>query len=177
MNTRTHDGWTAHGHVLEDFEVGDVYRHWPGHTITAAENQFFTLLTGNPSAAHLDVEFAREVGHPDVLVNGGLVLSIVHGLSVRDISSSPAAIAQLSWDNIRIQRPTFPGDTLYAETEILEARPSSSKADRGVVRVRTRGLNQHGHLVVEYERAVLVHRRGHGPIPAAFRKAREGVKS
>lgn len=177
MSLRTHDGWAAHGHVLEDFEVGDVFRHWPGHTITEAENQFFTLLTGNPSAAHLDVEFAREIGHPDALVNGGLVLSIVHGLSVRDISSSPAAIAQLSWDNIRIHRPTFPGDTLYAETEILETRPSSSKVDRGVVRVRTRGLNQRGDVVVEFERAVLVHRRGHVPVPAAFAKSREGVRS
>lgn len=177
MSPRTHDGWRDHGHVLEDFEVGDVFRHWPGRTISATDNQNFTLLTGNPSAAHLDVEFARQAGHPDLLVNGGLVLSIVHGLSVRDISSSPAAIAQLSWDKIKIHRPTFPGDTLYAESEVLEVRPSQSKPDRGVIRVQTRGINQRGELVIEYERAVLVHRRGHVPAPRAFDHSPQGASS
>jgi acyl dehydratase len=162
-----HEGWRDHGHELEDFTVGDVYRHWPGRTITETDNIHFTLLTGNPSAMHLDAHLARSVGHPGTLVNGGLILSIVHGLSVRDISSSPAAIAQLSWDNVRIHRPTYPGDTLYAESEVLEVRPSKSKADRGIVRVHTRGLNQRSELVVEYERSVLVHRRGCTPAPPA----------
>lgn len=163
-----HEGWRDHGHVLEDFNVGDVFRHWPGRTITESDNITFTLLTGNPSAPHLDLHFSQSMGHPGTLVNGGLVLSIVHGLSVRDISSSPAAIAQLSWDNVRIHRPTYPGDTLYAETEILETRPSRSKPDRGIVRVQTRGFNQRGELVVEYQREVLVHRRGHTPAPPAI---------
>ena len=156
-----YEGRDRSGRYLEEFEVGDVYRHWPGRTITPYDNLSFTLLTMNQSAGHLDQYYAEtemDFGGK-LLVNGLLVLSVIHGMSVVDVSSSPKAVAQLGWKDIAILSPTFHGDTLYAYTEVLETRASKSRADCGVVTVKTTGIKQDETVVLEFTRSILVKRR------------------
>ncbi|HLW71855.1 MAG TPA: MaoC family dehydratase [Candidatus Binataceae bacterium] len=150
---------------FEDFTVGQSFRHWPGRTITDFDDTWFTLMTMNTNPIHFDANFAAQSQHGQCLVNGLLVISLVAGMTVRDLSEN--AIANLEYESIRHTAPTFHGDTLYAESEILELTPSSSKADRGVVYVETRGVNQKGEVVLTLRRRVLVARRPAGGEPRA----------
>lgn len=145
-------GWE--GRYLEDFRVGDVYRHSQGRTISEADNTWFALLTNNPHQLHSNADYAAgtEFGRP--LVVSTLTLAIVTGLSVPDVSQN--AIANLGWDEVRLPAPVFAGDTLYAESEVLDVRTSRSRPGQGTVRVRTRGFNQRGETVIEYQRTILV---------------------
>lgn len=149
------------GRFFEDFEVGDVYDHGVGRTISETDNTWFTLLTNNSHQIHFNTVYAgsTEFGRP--LVVSTLTLAIVTGLSVADVSKN--AVANLGWDNVRLPAPVFVGDTLFAESEVIDKRQSASRPTQGIVRVRTRGLNQRGEDVIVFERAVLVPRRGHGP--------------
>ena len=155
-----HEMKASFGRYLEDFEVGDLYRHWPGKTITESDNNLFCLLTRNAHPVHSDFEFAAEQQHGQFLVVGTLVFSLVVGMTVPEISGK--AIANLEYEQIRHDAPVFIGDTLNAETEILSVRRSRSKPDRGVVYVETRGFNQHGERVLTLRRHVLVPARGEG---------------
>ena len=154
-------GWE--GRYLEDFSVGDVYRHAHGRTITQTDNTWFSLLTNNPHDVHSNADYASrtEFGRP--LVVSTLTLAIVTGLSVPDVSQN--AVANLGWENVRLPAPVFAGDTIYAESEVLEVRPSRSRPTQGIVRVRTRGFNQDGVTIMEFERAVLVYTRAGRPQP------------
>jgi itaconyl-CoA hydratase len=142
---------------LEDFTPGQTFRHWPGRTITEFDNTWFTLMTLNTNPLHFDAAFAAKSQHGQRLVNGLLVIAMVVGMSVRDISES--AIANLEYESIRHSGPTFNGDTLYAETKVLSVTPSQTKSDRGVLYVETRGLNQDGKEVLILRRKVLLPRR------------------
>jgi acyl dehydratase len=146
------------GRYYEDFAVGDVYKHWPGRTITAADNTWFTLLTMNQHPLHFDEEYAKgtEFGRP--LVNSCLTLSIVVGMSVADVSQR--AVANLGWTDIRMPAPVFNGDTLYAESKVLEKRESRSRPGQGIVSVATRAWKQDGTTVMTFNRSVLVPRKG-----------------
>lgn len=148
------------GRYLEDFTVGDIYEHRPGRTISEADNTWFTLLTMNQHPIHFDHEYARhsEFGQP--LVNSTLTLSIVAGMSVSDTSQK--AIANLGWSDIVMPAPVFHGDTLYAESEVLDKRESRSRPTQGIVSVETRAYNQHRVLIMSYKRSMLVPKRGHG---------------
>ena len=148
------------GRYLEDFEVGDIYEHRPGRTISEADNTWFTLLTMNQHPIHFDAEYAKhsEFGKP--IVNSTLTLSIVVGMSVSDVSQK--AIANLGWTDIKMSHPVFPGDTLYAETKVLSKRESKSRSTQGIVSVTTLAHNQHGQCVIEFQRNILVPKRGHG---------------
>lgn len=152
-------GGDAHpfGRYLEDFRVGDVYRHWPGKTITESDNNLFSLLTMNHHPLHLDARFASESQHGQRLVVGTLVFSLVVGLTVRDVSGR--AIANLAYESIEHLGPVFLEDTVYAVSEVLAVRPSAGKPDRGVVTVETLGVNQRGEKVLRFRRKVLVPRR------------------
>ena len=147
------------GRSYEDFVVGDVYEHRPGRTITQADNTWFTLLTMNTHPLHFDEQYgkASEFGHG--LVASPLTVAILVGMSVTDVSQK--AIANLGWREIRLPAPVFPGDTLYAESEVLETRESKSRPEAGVVTVRTTGRNQDGVVVCTFERTILVSKRGH----------------
>ena len=149
------------GRFLEDFTVGDVYRHAHGRTISEADNTWFSLLTNNPHDVHSNADYASrtEFGRP--LVVSTLTLAIVTGLSVSDVSQN--AVANLGWDEVRLTAPVFAGDTIYAESEVLEVRPSRSRPGQGLVRVRTRGFNQRNETVITYERTVLVYSRATRP--------------
>lgn len=148
------------GRYLEDFEVGDVYKHWPGKTITQAEDILFCSITMNQHPLHSDDHYAAAASPTgQAMVVGNLVYSVVLGQSVPDVSGH--AIANLEVERIAHANPTFHGDTIYSETEVLEVRPSRSKPDRGVVTVKTIGYKQDGTMVCEFTRKVLVPTREH----------------
>ena len=148
------------GRYYEEFEVGDVYEHRPGRTISEADNTWFTLLTMNNHPLHFDAVYAAKSEFGKPLVNSCLTLSIVVGMSVSDVSYK--AIGNLGWNDIKLLSPVFAGDTLYAESEVLAKRESHSRPTQGIVTVRTRGLNQDDTVVISYERTILVPKRGHG---------------
>ena len=153
------------GRHLEDFTVGDVYEHRPGRTISEADNTWFTLLTMNNHPLHFDAAYCAQTEFGRPLVNSCLTLSIVTGMSVSDLSQK--AIANLGWDKVRLSAPVFAGDTLYAESEVLEVRESKSRPTQGVVTVRTTGKKADGTTVMTYERSFLVPKRGHSIEDAA----------
>jgi acyl dehydratase len=152
-------GWT--GRLYEDFETGDVYEHPLGRTILAADNSWFTLLTMNTNPLHFDAHYASKTEFGKPLVNSCLTLAVVTGQSVTDLSQNAAA--NLAWDEIRLPNPVFEGDTIYARSEVLDKRESKSRANVGIVRVKTTGVNQHGVVVIEFKRTFMVYRRGHAP--------------
>ena len=144
----------ASGRTYHDFEVGSTIRHKPGRTITETDNIWFTLLTMNTHPLHFDTEFAATSQFGQPLVNSCLTLSMVTGISVADISQG--AIANLGWDNVKLKGPVFVGDTIYAETDVLDKRLSKSKPDQGIVSVRTRGFKSDGTVFMEFDRNILV---------------------
>ena len=147
------------GRYFEDFEVGTVYRHWPGRTITEYDDTLFCMLTMNHNPLHIDERYAASTQHGQRLVVGALVFSIALGMSVADISGM--AIANLEFESVKHIGPTFHGDTIYAETTILATRLSTSRPDRGIVTVATRAVNQRGEEVLTFRRSVMLPCRGH----------------
>ena len=158
---------TPFGRVYEDFIVDDVIKHWPGRTITEADDTIFSLLALNQHPLHIDAHYASQTQFKQNLVNGTLVFSIAVGMTVNDISG--AAIAMLEYENIKHLKPTFHGDTLYARTTILDKWETKSKNDRGIVYVETRVSNQHGEDVMSYRRKLLVPKREFAPRPFTHR--------
>ena len=150
----------SYGRYLEDFTIGDIYEHRPGRTITETDNVQFSLMTMNAHPMHCDAAYAAKSEFGQLLVNSGLSLAIVLGMTVNDVSGT--AIANLGWKEIRLTAPVFCGDTLYAESEVLEKRESKSRPTQGVVTVHTRAFNQDGLQVMEFVRSALVPKRGHG---------------
>ena len=148
------------GRYFEDFNVGDVYEHRPGRTINEADNSWFTLLTMNTHPLHFDAEYAKDSEFGKILVNSCLTLSIVAGMSVSDVSQK--AIANLGRTDIRLPAPVFIGDTIYAETEVLEKRESKSRPTQGIVSVRTKGTKSDGTVFMTFDRTILVAKHGHG---------------
>ena len=151
---------TSYGRYLEDFELGAVYEHRPGRTISEADNTHISLMTMNLHPMHCDAAFAAKSEFGKLLVNSGLTLAVVLGMTVNDISGK--AIANLGWKEINLTAPVFPGDTLYAESEVLEVRESKSRPTQGMVTVRTRAFNQNGLEIMNFIRTALVPKRGHG---------------
>jgi itaconyl-CoA hydratase len=158
---RIKPGWT--GRFFEDFEVGDVYRHALGRTVLPTDNAWFTLLTQNTAPIHFDAHYAAQTEWGRPLVDSTFTLALVTGQSVSDVSQN--VMANLGWDEVRLPAPVFEGDTIYSQSEVLEARPSRSRPNVGIVVVRTTGYNQGGTVVVTFKRTLLVYRRGHGPAP------------
>ena len=152
----------THGRFFEDFEVGAVYDHPLGRTITTADNIWFTLLTQNTAPVHFDHHYAShtEFGRP--LVNSCLTLALVTGPSVVDVSQN--VMANLGWDEVRLPNPVFEDDTIYSRSEVLETRESKSRNNVGVVTVKTTGFNQRGVEVISFRRTALIYKRGQGPI-------------
>jgi acyl dehydratase len=154
---REASGAHPYGRYLEEFEVGAVYKHWPAKTVTEADDHLFCLLTMNHHPLHINDVYAAQSQQGRNVVVGPYVYSLALGMSVSDVSGK--AIANLATEELSHPAPVFHGDTLYAESEVLEKRESRSKPDRGTVRVHTRVFNQDGTLVAEFKRLVLVPRR------------------
>lgn len=148
---------SVRGRYYEDFTVGEIYRHWPGRTLSEADNTWFTLLTMNTHPLHFDAEYAAKTEYGRIVVNSCLTLAIVAGMSVRDLSQN--AICNLGWTDIRMPAPVFIGDTLYAESKIVAKRESASRPNAGIVTARTTARKADATVVMTYERAVLVPKR------------------
>lgn len=151
-------GWE--GRFFEDFELGDAYKSHIGRTITQADNIWFTLLTNNTNQIHFNEHYAALTEFKRPLVNSALTIAIVAGLGVTDTSENGFA---LGWDNIKLPNPLFEGDTIYSVSEVVDKRESASRPKQGIVKFRTRGLNQDGTVVVDYTRSVMVWKRAHAP--------------
>lgn len=142
------------GNFFEDFVPGRRFEHWPGRTVTEADNIQFSLMTMNRHPLHCDANFSAqsEFGRP--LVNSGLTLAIVLGMTVDDISLN--AVANLGWKDIALIAPVHPGDTIYARSEVIEVRESRSRPGQGVVTVRTEAYRQDDVVFMRFERSCLV---------------------
>lgn len=149
----------VYGRYFEDFEVGDVYEHRPGRTITEADNIWFSLLTNNQHPLHSDSEYGKKSEFGQCLVDSCITLSVVTGLSVSDVSAK--AVANLGWDRVKLLAPVFAGDTIYAESEVLEKRASKSRPNQGIVTVRSTGKKGDGTVCITFERTLLIPMRGH----------------
>lgn len=145
------------GRFYEDFEVNQIHEHFPGKTVLESDNNLFCLLTMNHHPVHLDMEYARNQFHQEILVVGTYVLSLVVGMSVKDISGK--AIANLEFSKIIHHNPVFIGDTIYAKTKILRKRLSKSDPTKGIVSVETKAYNQNEQEILTLERKILVWRR------------------
>lgn len=151
-------GWT--GRLYEDFEIGDIYPHAIGRTITETDNIWFTLLTVNNNPIHFDRAYAAQTTFQRPLVDSTFTLALVTGLSVSDISQHAI---NLGWDKVILPHPVYEGDTIYARSEVLNKRESRSHPERGIVWVKTIGFNQDGVVVIEFERTMMVYKHGHAP--------------
>ena len=147
----------AFGRYYEEFEAGAVYKHWPGRTVTEHDNTWFALLSMNQSPLFLDDHFARQQPLARRPVVDSFVFSLAVGMSVGDTSGK--TIANLGFEFVKFPHPLFPGDSLYAESEVLDTRESASKPDRGIVHIETRGFNQNGEGVIVLRRSFLAPKR------------------
>ena len=145
------------GRYFEEFEIGDIYEHRPGRTITDTDNIQFSLMTMNYHPMHCDAAFAEKSEFGKLLVNSGLSLAMVLGMTVPDVSGK--AIANLGWNDIKLTAPVFSGDTIYAESEILGKRESKSRPNQGIVTVKTLGKKADGTVFMSFERNVLIQKR------------------
>ena len=152
-------GWR--GRFFEDFEVGDVYEHPLGRTVTETDNIWTTLLTQNTAPIHFDAHYAAQTEFGRRLVDSTFTLALVTGQSVTDVSQN--VMANLGWDEVRLPAPVFEGDTIYSRSEVLECRASRSRPEVGIVTVRTTGFNHEGTVVITFRRTLLVYKRGRGP--------------
>ncbi|WP_370614779.1 MaoC family dehydratase [Mumia qirimensis] len=157
-------GWT--GRFFEDFEIGDVYQHPLGRTVSESDNTWFSLLTMNTNQMHFNTEYAKKSEFEKPLVVSTLTVAIAVGQSVTDITQN--AFANLGWDEIRMTHPVFAGDTLFSESLVLEKRESGSRPHAGIVTVRTRTLNQDGDEVCSFKRTFYVYRRGAEQVEGTF---------
>lgn len=146
------------GRYFEEFEVGHIYEHRPGRTITQTDNTWFTLLTMNTHPMHFDEEYAKASEFGKTIVCSPFTVALMVGMSVTDVSQK--AIANLGWSEIKLTHPLYAGDTLTAESEVLDKRESKSRPHAGLCTVATRGFNQDGTLVCSFERTILVAKRG-----------------
>jgi len=162
------------GRFFDDFVVGDVYQHPFGRTISEADSTWFTQLTCNTNQNHFNAHLAQSnpITGGRIIVNSGLTVALVLGLSVIDMSQN--AVANLGWDAIKLTHPVYIGDTIYAESICTDLRESSSRPGFGIVTMITRGLNQDGDVIVSWTRSVMVPKRETGIGQDYFPEAKTG---
>ncbi len=154
------------GRFYEDFDVGDVYQSRLGRTVTQTDNIWFTCLTLNTNQVHFNAALAEKGLYGKPLVNSAFTLALITGLTVPDTSENAAA--NLAWTDITLPHPVFEGDTLWAESEILDKRESSSRPTMGIVSMRSRGINQRREVVIEFKRTFLIYKRDAPEIRQTF---------
>jgi acyl dehydratase len=157
---------TWRGRFYEDLEVGDSFRSRIGRTITETDNIWFTCLTMNTNQIHFNTPYAERTQFGKPLVNSTFTLALITGMTVPDTSENAAA--NLQWTDIKLPRPVFAGDTLWAESEILELRESKSNPSVGIVTMRCRGVNQRREVVIEFKRTFMVYKREAEEAAATF---------
>ena len=142
----------SYGRFFEEFTAGDIYKHWPGRTLNVGDSTFYALLSMNQNPLFIDHHFA-----PKMPVIDTLIFSLAVGMSVADTSGK--TIANLGYEKVVFEQPLYAGDSLYAETEVLDLRESESKPDRGIVHIETRAFNQRGERVLVLRRSFLAPKR------------------
>ncbi|TEX50841.1 MAG: dehydratase [Actinomycetales bacterium mxb001] len=162
------------GRFFEDFVVGDTYQHPLGRTISEADSTWFTLLTCNTNQNHFNADLAQSnpITQGRIIVNSGLTVALVLGLSVIDMSQN--AVANLGWTDIKLTHPVYVGDTIYAESMCTDKRESSSRPEMGIITMKTRGLNQDGDEIVSWMRSVMIPKRTSGIGQDYFPAAKTG---
>lgn len=146
------------GRWFEDLEPGLVIDHAITRTVTEADNTFFTTMTMNPAAVHLDAAYAEGTQYGQRLVNSLFTLSLLVGLSVYETTHG-TTVANLGFEDVTFPAPVFHGDTIHAQTEVVAARPSSSRPGQGIVIFEHRAFNQRDELVARCRRTALMNRR------------------
>jgi len=146
------------GKYFDDLHVSQVIKHSNGRTITEMDNVLFSALTMNTQPLHLNEDFASRTEFGQRIVNGLFTLALATGLTVADLTEG-TIVANLGYETVRHPHPMFHGDTLYVETEVVEKRESRSRPNAGIVRFRHTGRNQHGMVVLEFERTALMLKR------------------
>lgn len=164
-------GWQ--GRFFEDFEVGDIYQHPLGRTVTEYDNIQFTLMTMNTNQSHFNREYAAKSEFGKPLVVSTLTVAIAVGQSVTDLTQN--AFANLGWDDIKMTHPVFAGDTLWSESVVLEKRESASRPHAGIVTVKTRTLNQHGDEVCSFKRMFYVYKKGAEQLEGIFPEGKHSL--
>lgn len=149
---------TGKDNYFENFKAGEVMEHARGKTVTELENVQITNIVMNTAQAHFNADMMSRDPRKQCLVYGGVTASIVMGLAAQDTAEN--ALRELGMDKIRFPAPVFHGDTLYAYTEVLEAR-ESDQPDAGEVRFKHWGVNQNKVVVFEGERRTLIKRSSH----------------
>lgn len=162
------------GRFFEDFVVGRTYQHALGRTISEADSTWFTLLTCNTNQNHFNADLAKSnpISGGRIIVNSGFTVALILGISVMDMSQN--AVANLGWTDIKLTHPVYVGDTLYAESICLNKRESSSRPEMGIIRMKTRGLNQDGDEIVSWFRSVMIPKRSSGIGQNYFPAAKAG---
>lgn len=143
------------GLYFEEFKVGQVFRHAIRRTITETDNVWFSAITHNPAALHLDEEYAKGTEFGARIVNSCFTLGLMVGISVGDTTLG-TTVANLGWDEVRFPKPLFHGDTIHVESEVLSKRPSKSRPGQGIVEFMHRAYNQHDVLVGHCRRQALM---------------------
>jgi acyl dehydratase len=161
--TRLVEGWQ--GRFYEDFRVGDVYKHPFGRTVTETDNVWFTNVTMNLNPMHFNEAYAAATEFGERLVDGTFVIALAVGMSVVDVSMN--ATANLGYDRIRHHAPVFHGDTIFAESEVLDKREADSREHVGIVTTELRAYNEEGTKVLSLERTPMVLKREHAEPSAA----------
>jgi len=147
------------GLYFEEFQVGQVFDHALKRTVTEADNVFFSALTHNPAALHLDEEYCRtETEFGQRVVNSCFTLGLMVGISVTDTTQG-TTVANLGWDEVRFPKPLFHGDTVRVQSEVLELRESRSRPNNGIVIFAHRAFNQKNDLVASCKRSALMLRQ------------------
>lgn len=161
MTSQTADTQSTQGLCFEDFTVGRVFSHPFGRTLSDTDNSWFCLLTLGMNQVHFNDDYASRTPFGKAIMPSPLTLAVITGLSTLDFGRN--TMANLGWDNVKLPKPVFAGDTLYARSKILEARESRSRPNVGIVEVVTEGFNQDGEVVITFGRKLMVYRRGHTP--------------
>ena len=157
------DGW--HGRYFEDFTEGDIYKHPYGRTVTETDDVWITNVTMNLNPMHFNEAYASDTEFGERLVNGIVVIAMAVGMSVIDVSMN--ATANLGYDDIRHHAPVFHGDTLFAESEVVEKRESQSRNRAGIITTELRTYNQEDELVLSLKRSPMVLKRDYSRPSAA----------
>ena len=165
------------GRFYEDFVVGDVYQHPFGRTISETDSTWFTQLTCNTNQNHFNAHLAQSnpITGGRIIVNSGLTVALVLGLSVIDMSQN--AVANLGWTDIKLTHPVYVADTIYAESVCTDKRESASRSGMGIITMFTRGLNQDGDVIVSWTRSVMIPMRASGVGQNYFPPAKPGPLS
>jgi len=152
------------GVEYDDFEEGQVFEHRPGRTITVEENRLHVLRSADLSMRNSDSIFNTKVYGGEEVINETLVLSVITAMTTKTFNK---VVANLGWKHIQLPNPVRTGDTIYAESEVLDKRESQSRPTQGVLHIKTRAVNQRGEEVCSFERRLLIYKRGLGPYEAA----------